>query len=217
MDIEYDGTRSMLYELIMDRSKFVLYVASYLMKLNHLRATQSEKLVENLVTSLITYGEDSLRQDGRKEVLELEEQFGSNRKFRKVLILVFEVFENFVLKPSFMDRLNYSFQFREFVVDKYVQWRAQGKMIKELMPTDINSQTKDYSKNLWVELVRLYNSLSLRIEEFHVLLQKTNSFIEKYNDIRTVFTDDHLLEVAKIASKFLFCQKTVQRMRSIAS
>lgn len=175
--------------------------------MHHIESLKNEKQLENLVTSLITYGEDSLRQEGKREVLELQEQYGSNRKFRKVLTLVFEVFESFFLNPSFMDRLNYSFQFREFVIDKYIEWRANGKRLKELDSEEAKTNRKDKDKSMWVDLVRLYNSLSLRIEEFHVLLHKTNSFIEKYSEAKGIFGDDFLLETVKIASKFLFCQK----------
>lgn len=179
---------------------------AFTIQLEHLKTSNSDKQLENLVTSLITYGEDSLRQEGKREVLELQEQFNTNRKFKKVLLLVFEVFESFVLKPSFMERMNFSFLFREFVIDKYIAWRSEGRRIKELSsmpPIKENDRMKLY----WVELVRLYNSLSVKIEDFHVLLHKTTSFIEKYKEIKTCFSEDHLFEVVKIASKFLFCQK----------
>lgn len=155
---------------------------------------------------MITYGEDSLRQEGKKEVLELEEQFNSNRKFKKVLTLVFEIFESFILKPSFMERMNFSFMFREFVIDRYILWRSEGKRIKALGDMQTSKEV-DRVKAYWVDLVRLYNSLSGKLEDFHVLLHKINSFIEQYQDIRALFGEDLLIEVVKISTKFLFCQK----------
>lgn len=62
-------------------------------------------------------------------------------------------------------------------------------------------------KLLWVELVKILNSLSLKMEEFHVLLQKTNQLVEKYSEILEVFEEDYLIDVIKLASKFLFSQR----------
>lgn len=179
-----------------------------------MKSNGSDKQLENLVTSLITYGEDSLRQEGKREVLELQEQFATNRKFKKVLLLVFEIFESFMLKPSFMERMNFSFLFREFVIDKYISWRTEGVRLKELasfQPIKENDRMKLY----WVDLVRLYNSLSVKIEDFHVLLHKTSSFIEKYKEVRQIFSEDHLFEVVKIASRFLFCQKLFKECNNL--
>lgn len=183
-------------------------------QLDLLKTNNNEKQLENLVTSLITYGEDSLRQEGKREVLELQEQFTTNRKFKKVLLLVFEIFESFTLKPSFMERMNFSFLFREFVIDKYIAWRAEGTRLKELM-TMPPIKENDKLKQHWVDLVRLYNSLSVKIEDFHVLLHKTSSFIEKYKEIKLIFCEDHLFEVVKIASRFLFCQKLFKECNNL--
>lgn len=167
-------------------------------------------MLENLVTSLITYGEDSLKVDSKMETLELQEQFCSNLKFRKVLTLVFELFELFLIKPSFMERMNFLMGFREFVIEKYLEWRQSGVKLHQLdgMRRDQRASTDvDKEKMLWVDLVRLYNILSLKVDQFHVLLQKTNCFIEKYLEIRELFKDEYLVEVVKITSRFLFCQK----------
>lgn len=110
--------------------------------------------------------------------------------------------------------MNFSFMFREFVIDRYIVWRSEGKRIKALEKMQIPKEA-DKVKLYWVDLVRLYNSLSGKLEDFHVLLHKINSFIEKYPEIRALFSEDHLIEVVKISTKFLFCQKLFKECNSL--
>ena len=167
-------------------------------------------MVENLVTNLITYGEDSLKLDSKREVVELQEQFECNMKFKKVLHLVFELFELFMIKPSFMERMNFLVGFREFVIDKYIQWRTRGPKLIQLSGLRSEQEQEknvEKEKKIWVELVRLYNALSLKVDSFQILLQRTTSFSDNFEQIRTSFKEDYLVEVIKISSRFLFCQK----------
>lgn len=169
---------------------------------------------ENFLTSLIIYGEDSLRNETKNISLELEEQYKGNKKFRRVLTLVFhvfadnsEIFELSTLKPCFLERQNFSFEFREFILDKYIEWRNTDPNLENFEKLYVLGGVRTKEKLLWVELVKILNSLSLKIEEFHVLLQKTNQFVEKYHEILEVFEEDYLIDVVKLASKFLFSQK----------
>ena len=80
--------------------------------------------------------------------------------------------------------------------------------VKELLY--VENPEIDTQKSYWVDLVRLYNSLSLNTEDFHVLLHKANSFIDRYPDMQRIFSGEYLLEMTKITTRFLFSQRLFQ-------